>query len=253
MGPCESVERVPEERAKLEEPCVRADMEIEQDSAGGHEKGPELRSQVEHEGEPVVTTEVLGLVKKPQGAKKKLTKLEKKIRWEEKVKVTERLRKAAIAWGTGKYSSIAICAKEFQVNRKHLHKGVMQTGGLFPGSGQFSKILSKEEEGRIAAFVKYSAQIGYGLSWPSLRLVVQELLLSLKSANPSRITGLEDHGQLPSRGWVRRFAERHNLSLRKSSTISKGRAIVSQQDIQLWFRDMESRVVFPDNSIEASF
>ena len=79
VGPCESVERVPEERAKLEEPCVRADMEIEQDSAGGHEKGPELRSQVEHEGEPVVTTEVLGLVKKPQGAKKKLTSFSTKV------------------------------------------------------------------------------------------------------------------------------------------------------------------------------
>ena len=53
------------------------------------------------------------------------------------------------------------------------------------------------------------------------------------------MTGLEDIGQFPTISWVRRFAERHNLTLRKASIISKGRAVISPQDITLWFKDIE--------------
>ena len=54
-----------------------------------------------------------------------------------------------------------------------------------------------------------------------------------------RLTGLEDRGQLPTLSWVRRFADRHHLTLRKASIISKGRAVISPKDIALWFNDIE--------------
>ena len=37
---------------------------------------------------------------------------------------------------------------------------------------------------------------------------------------------------------MRRFAARHNLVLRKSSVISKGRAVVSKENLDLWFSDV---------------
>ena len=63
-------------------------------------------------------------------------------------------------------------------------------------------------------------------------------VFSIIKANPQRRTGLEDCGQLPSIMWVHRFAERQSLVLRKSSTISKGRAVISPNDILMWFTDV---------------
>ena len=37
---------------------------------------------------------------------------------------------------------------------------------------------------------------------------------------------------------MRRFAARNNLVLRKSSVISKGRAVVSKENLDLWFSDV---------------
>ena len=87
--------------------------------------------------------------------------------------------------------------------------------------------------------ILYMASIGYGESWTTLQLLLQQVLNRIKSANPTRLTGLEDRGQLPTISWVRRFTERHNLTLRKASIISKGRAVISPQDITLWFKDIE--------------
>ena len=83
------------------------------------------------------------------------------------------------------------------------------------------------------------SEIGYGCSWLSLRLLLQEVFLSLKATNQSRITGFEEFGQMPDLSFTRRFAERHNLSLRKTSVISKARAVVSPKCIQNWFSDIE--------------
>ena len=64
------------------------------------------------------------------------------------------------------------------------------------------------------------------------------MLISLKSANSNRITGLEDKGQLPSISWMRRLAAQNNLVLRKSSVISKGRAVVSRENLDIWFSNV---------------
>ena len=83
--------------------------------------------------------------------------------------------------------------------------------------------MTLQEEMKVVDHVKWRASIGHGLDWHMLGLLLQELFLALKLANPARVTGLEDVGQLPTSIWIRRFAERHNLVGRATMPISKGR------------------------------
>ena len=172
------------------------------------------------------------------GSGKRLTKRQRKAAEREERK--ERFRAAAKGWGTGRYPNLASCAKAFGVSLQILYHGIEVTGGLFPGKGRFSKILKKSEEEMVANHVRQMATIGYGVNWEGLRLLLQEVLLSLVAANPTRKTGLEDQNQLPHLSYTRRFAARNRLSLRKTSQISKGRAVISPADIKLWFADISS-------------
>ena len=90
---------------------------------------------------------------------------------------------------------------------------------------------------KVVDDVKWRASIGHGLDWHMLGLLLQELFLALKLANPARVTGLEDVGQLPTSIWIRRFAERHNLVGRATMPISKGRQVVTPEEIKLWQED----------------
>ena len=173
-----------------------------------------------------------------EGSSKKLSKKQRQVKEKEEKK--ERYRAAALGWGTGQFSSLHACAKSFGVDTSILHRGIVETGGLFPGKGRFSTLLKKNEEEMVANHVRHMATIGYGVTWPGLRCLLQEVLLSLTAANPSRKTGLEDRNQLPSTSYVQRFAARIGLSLRKTSAISKGRAVISPVDIKLWFADISS-------------
>ena len=167
-----------------------------------------------------------------------MTKKKKKAmeKWERQ----ERYRAAAAGWGTGQFDSLRACAKAFGVDASILHRGVTDTGGLFPGRGKFTTILQKTEEEMVANHVRQMATIGYGVTWEGLRCLLQEILLSLVAVNPSRKTGLEEQNQLPHPSYIRRFAKRNQLSLRKTSQISKGRAVISPADIRLWFLDISS-------------
>ena len=55
---------------------------------------------------------------------------------------------------------------------------------------------------KVVDHVKWRASIGHGLDWHMLGLLLQELFLALKLANPARVTGLEDVGQLPTSIWI---------------------------------------------------
>ena len=57
---------------------------------------------------------------------------------------------------------------------------------------------------------------------------------NLKKSNPERVTGYEKDNNLPNIHFVRRFASRHSLTLRKSLEISKGRAVCSVSDLEHW-------------------
>ena len=125
------------------------------------------------------------------------------------------------------------CARFHGVNYKTFHSGLTLRRGMFDRRIPMQKVLRQEEGIMVVRHVLYKASIEYGESWTTLRLLLQHVLNRIKSANPTRLTGLEDRGHLPSISWVRRFAERHDLTLRKASIISKGRAVISPQDITL--------------------
>ena len=141
---------------------------------------------------------------------------------------------------SGKFHSIREAATKYGISYSTLWAGMIKRGGEFSGSGRFSTRLSPAEEKKIVDHVKYRASIGYGVDWQMLTLLLQEIFLAVKKSDPDRMTGLEECGQLPNPIWVRRFAERHQLVPRATMGISKGRQVVTAEEIALWQEDAYS-------------
>ena len=93
------------------------------------------------------------------------------------------------------------------VKYKSLHAGIITRGGEFEGQGGKLTGFTPDEEAIIVFHILYKAAIGYGESWKSTRLLLQQVLTRIVAANPQRVTGLEHQGQLPSQSWVSRFAK----------------------------------------------
>ena len=85
--------------------------------------------------------------------------------------------------------------------------------------------------------MKWRASIGCGVDWAQLQLLIQEVLVAITTSNPDRLTGYENCGQLPNMFFVRRLADRNNLSLRRTAEISKGRQVLTEADLRLWQKD----------------
>lgn len=143
--------------------------------------------------------------------KKTQDKQEKKAAYQKAVRDFER----------GKFKSLRKCATHHKLPVSTLHR-LLTTGGEFQGSGPTLSCLSLGEEAAIIQHVKFRAQIGCGVDFGQLQLLIQESLIAVKSANPDRETGYESSGQLPNKDFVRRMVDRHNLSLRRTGEISKG-------------------------------
>ena len=61
--------------------------------------------------------------------------------------------------------------------------------------------------------------------------------MAVTRSSPERTAGLEKQGQLSDISYVRRFAERHQLVPRATMGISKGRQVVTQEELALWQGD----------------
>ena len=160
-----------------------------------------------------------------------------------KVKKKEKCEKFNLAFKAmqdKKFLTIRGCAKFYNISSSTLHRLIKSGFSDYKGSGKFSSVLSHEEESRIIAHVTWRQEIGCGLSFEQLGLLLQEVFLGLKEANSSRMTGFETSNQLPHTNWVRRFAERHSICLRRTVEISKGRQILTSQDLDLWQQDTEN-------------
>ena len=171
--------------------------------------------QVEDHGEQQVEDHIIEQERDVSYSKtvKMTAKGKKEKKAQEKAEVRNKLERAAKDWMSGKFKSLAECSKVHGVNYRTLHKGIVKNGGEFKGSGQFSTILSGDEEKLVMDHVLYVEKIGYGESLHTLRILVHELLIAAKNVNPNRITGLEAVNQMPTRSWVNRFCERQQLSL----------------------------------------
>ena len=120
--------------------------------------------------------------KKTEGKKLK-TKREKKKGETDKKK--EQFNAAIAAFKSGEFSSVNACAKSYGVNQGTLAKYI-KSGTTFVGKGKKSLVFSDEEETQIADFVKKRVELGAGLDFIQLCLVIQELLARLKKVNPER-------------------------------------------------------------------
>ena len=67
-------------------------------------------------------------------------------------------------------------------------QGLVERGGEFKGSGRHSTKLTLQEEMKVVDHVKWRASIGHGLDWHMLGLLLRELFLALKLANPNPVT-----------------------------------------------------------------
>ena len=143
---------------------------------------------------------------------------------EQKQMITLKFEAALKDCERGTFKSVRECASQHQVAYSTLYRLFtdMNAAG-FVGSGRTQTCLNGDEETQIIKHVKWRAAVGCGVNWEQLQLLVQEVLLAIKAANPTRITRYETSNQLPNRSFVRRFAERHNFSLRSSAEISKGK------------------------------
>ena len=111
-----------------------------------------------------------------------------------------------------KFKSIRKCAQFFDLPKSTLQRLVNSDSSEFKGSGKFSSVLTPEEEKQIIDHVVWRQEVGCGLSFEQLGLLLQEVFLGVKEANPSRLTGFEDSNHLPYLNWVRRFSKRHSIS-----------------------------------------
>ena len=123
---------------------------------------------------------------------------------------------------------------------------VHPTGTDYKGSGQYSKVLSLNEEAKIIQHVKWRASIGCGVDWAQLQLLIQEVLVAITTSNPDRLTGYENCGQLPNMFFVR-----NNLSLRRTAEISKGRQVLTEADLRLWQKDAVDYLLSKPELVEA--
>ena len=140
----------------------------------------------------------------------------------------------------GSFKSIRECSKFYNLFHVTLSRMVKSGAAKYKGSGKFSCVLTSEEEKLIIDHVVWRQEVGCGLSFEQLGLLLQEVFLGLKEANPDRLTGFEKTNHLPYPNWVRRFAERHSIVLRCSVEISKGRQILTARDLELWQQDTEA-------------
>ena len=142
-------------------------------------------------------------------------------------------QQAVDAFKRGDFKSMRKCSEFFKVPNSTL-RDLVRNGGIYKGSGKHSSCLSFEEETAIVDHVKWRASIGCGVDFRQLQDLIQESLLAIKQANPERITGYENTGQFPNIFFVRRLVKRHNLSLRRTSEISKGRQVLTKDDLKMW-------------------
>ena len=142
----------------------------------------------------------------------------------------------------GQFKSIFEASKHFRLPYSSLHKYLV-FGDSFIGKGRKSQVLTIEEEQKIVAHVIYRQKIGCGMTFLQLQLLVQEVLVAVTAANPARSSPYGDKGHFPDRFFARRLATRNNLTLRATMEISKGRQILSVDDLVAWQRDTEAGLV----------
>ena len=77
------------------------------------------------------------------------------------------------------------------------------------------------EEKRIVQFVTDRANLGVGVDFHQLSLIIQELLIELKKGDEERYIPPTWEKCYPQDTFVRRFTDRNNISLREAIKVEK--------------------------------
>ena len=174
------------------------------------------------------------------------TYMTKKRRMESKVKKIQNAKqtyqKACVEYQQGKFDSIYAASQHYGLSYTSLHRYLVY-GDSYNGKGRKSKVLTAEEEQKIVDHVIYRQKIGCGMTYLQLQLLIQEVLVAVTSSNPERSSPYADNGHFPNRFFARKLAVRNNLTLRATMEISKGRQILSVDDLVAWQRDTEAGLV----------
>lgn len=123
--------------------------------------------------------------------------------------------------------SIRRACEEYGVPKSTLHDKVSGKSGLNAKSGSQRRLLSDEEESRLAAFLCGCAAIGYAKSRKDVLAIAQQIVNSHHPESQPEV----------SKGWWDSFKRRHpELTLRHSEALSYARAAANNPEaIQKYF------------------
>ena len=123
--------------------------------------------------------------------------------------------------------SIRRACEEYGVPKSTLHDKVSGKSGLNAKSGSQRRLLSDEEESRLAAFLCGCAAIGYAKSRKDVLAIAQQIVNSHHPESQPEV----------SKGWWDSFKRRHpELTLRHSEALSYARAAANNLEaIQKYF------------------
>lgn len=114
--------------------------------------------------------------RKQRGPNKKMLKMQEiRDRKEEKKML---YNQAIQAFRDHHFEKIGTCAKHFGLDPKSLKRMILEERG-FVGGGKNSKILRPEEETKLVAHLSWCKRVGFGLTYNSLRSLIQELLVAV--------------------------------------------------------------------------
>ena len=125
--------------------------------------------------------------------------------------------------------SVRQASEQFDVRRSTLHDRVKNKHDKNPGR---PCELDVDTERKLAELVDVVAGWGYPLGSLEIRLLVKNYLDTLGVVSPVFINNL------PGERWMRRFAERCNLSARVASNIKRARASVSETMVNQFFDEL---------------
>ena len=137
------------------------------DVTNGHEAEVRVNTQVHDENQR----------KRKRGPNKKLEKRQKiKAHKEERKKQYDL---AINAFKDNQFETYGACAKNFGVCPKALKKMILSGRGYVGAGEGNNRVLTSEEEAKIAAYLKWCRQVGFGLTYHSLQSLIQELLVAV--------------------------------------------------------------------------
>ena len=100
------------------------------------------------------------------------------------------------------------------------------------------RLQIEDQSKSIESLTREALIFGVGLDFNQLRELIQELLTLLKESNHARYCPPSWENCYPETTFVRRFAVRNKISLRRTMALSGARAHFSMYDLDQWFANI---------------